>query len=198
MKNLKKYFFLITIYILLTFSSLSSFGELEKYCNRLVSDTPKDSAIRLYLNVNWISLFQYFFIFWGIFFLIFLIFITFVFLYPVILNKKIKNKILLHIILYYFSYTTMTSVILALCCLLNSDQISLLATLIAIITLFGFLFTKAFPFKLIEFLDSLFLKLKKLNSIESKLLFGSDDFNNTNRKTKDDDHKTNHSKNHPH
>lgn len=198
MKNSKKYFFLITIYILLISSLLSSYGELKKYCTRLVSRTPKDSAIRLYLNVDWISLFQYFFIFWSIFFIIFLIFITFVFLYPVILNKKIKNKILLHIILYYFSYATMTSVILALCCLLNSDQISLLATLIAIITLFGFLFTKAFPFKLIEFLNSLSLKLKKLNSIENKLLFGPDDFDNTNRKAKDNDHKPNHSKNHLH
>ena len=198
MKKSKKHFFLIAIYIFLIFSSLSSLDELEEYCNRLVSNTPKDSAIRLYLNVNWIALFQYFFIFWGIFFIIFLIFITFISLYPMILNKKIKNKILLHVILYYFSYTTMASVILALCCLLNSDQISLLATLIAIITLFGFLFTKTFPFKLIEFLDSLLLKLKKLNSIESKLLFGSDDFDNTNRKTEDDDHKTNHSKNHLH
>lgn len=191
---------MIFLYLFTIWSAISMLHDVSPFFDKLVKRTVKNSAIRLYMNVPWINFFKYFFIFFGFLSMIFLFVIILISIYPIMKNKKLKNKFLLHIILYYFSYSTSASALISLCCILTNDQISLFATLIAITALFGFLFNKSFPFKLISFIDSSFEDfnkiIKKIDTVSDKLFFGSDKFGDASDKNKNKKNKFNHFNNH--
>jgi len=157
MKKILKILF--QIFMLLCF--FSAIRGISKAFNYLVKLTKSDSAIRIIEKTNFLMFGEYFAVFF-VFCMIFFGFFAYIIMsYVEYVHHKIKNRFISHLIVHFISYSITTSFVLALCCVLNSDQLSLVATLIAIIAIFGFLFAKSFPKTAFDFIDNMNLNIKE-------------------------------------